>query len=228
MIIPYSVDVPMERWPITNWVIMAITCMVSFYAFDAMSGQAPLESWMLFGGGDWATDLGMLGSIMTHADIMHLVGNMVFLFVFGNAVNAKLGHMLYLTLYFVFGIVACLVPSVVSDRPGLGASGAISGVTGMFIVLFPKNNVSVFYWFGIRWIGVWVVSSWIVIGLYFAKDLAFFALEQSTGVESGVGLLAHLSGTLAGLVAASLLLITDRIRPSRGEVTLLEVLAKRG
>lgn len=227
MIIPYTVDVPMERWPIANWVLMAVTCLISFYAFGAMLGVAPLENWMLYGGGKWASDLGMLGSIMTHADVMHLVGNMIFLFVFGNAVNAKLGHTMYLSLYFVFGIVACLVPAMLSDTPGLGASGAISGISGMFIVLYPRNNISVFYWLGIRWFGVWVVSSWVVIGLYFAKDVAFFILEQSTEMESGVGLTAHISGTLAGLMVATALLLTDRIRPSRGEVTLVEMLAKR-
>ncbi len=227
MIVPYSVDVPMERYPIANWALMAVTCLISFYAFDAMVGNAPLESWMLYGGGEWATDLGMLGSVMTHADILHLVGNMVFLFVFGNAVNAKLGHAMFLSLYFVFGIIASLVPAMLSDTPGLGASGAISGISGMFIVLFPKNNISVFYWFGLRWFGVWVVSSWVVIGLYFAKDVAFFVLEQSTDLESGVGLTAHISGTLAGIAAAVVLLLTDRIRPSRAEVTLVEILAKR-
>lgn len=223
MILPYTVDVPMERWPISNWVLIVATCLVSFYAFGAMLGDEDIESWMMFGSGYWNSDLGLLGSVMTHADIMHLVGNMIFLFVFGNAVSAKLGHTMFLSLYFIVGAVSGLASSMFSDVPGLGASGAISGVTGMFIVLFPRNNVSVFYWFGIRFHGVWVVSSWVAIGFYFAKDVLFYIIEQSSGASFGIGFIAHISGTLTGAALAMILLLTDRIRPSRGEQTLVDL-----
>jgi membrane associated rhomboid family serine protease len=227
MIVPYSVDVPMDRWPISNWVLIVVTCLISFYAFGAMMGNEDLESWMMFGSGDWNTQLGLLGSVTTHADFMHLIGNMVFLFVFGNAVSAKLGHAMFLSLYFIIGAVSGLASSMLGDMPGLGASGAISGVTGMFIVLFPRNNVSVFYWLGLRFHGVWVVSSWVAIGFYFAKDILFYIIEQSSGASSGIGFVAHISGTLLGAALAATLLLTDRIRPSRGEQTLVDLWGKK-
>lgn len=226
MIIPYAVDVPMERWPIANWCLMGVTCITSFVAFPAMFGSAPVESWMLYGSGVWRTDLGLIGSVMTHADPGHLLGNMLFLFVFGNSVNAKLGHTMFLALYFVFGAISGLVSSWVSDVPGLGASGAIYGMAGMFFVFYPKNTVSMFYffWLGVRvFSGTWAIPSWVVIGLYVAWDVVGLVVEQSTGVSSGVGLVAHISGALAGGAAAVGLLLADRVRATTAEETLLEV-----
>ncbi|MEO1716986.1 MAG: rhomboid family intramembrane serine protease, partial [Planctomycetota bacterium] len=129
MIVPYSVDVPMERWPIANWCLMLATCATSFVAFPAMTGGAPIESWMLYGADPWDSELAVLGSVMTHADLSHLVGNMIFLFVFGNAVNAKLGHSMFIALYFIFGAISSVASAMFSDVPGLGASGAIAGIT---------------------------------------------------------------------------------------------------
>ncbi|MEL6496915.1 MAG: rhomboid family intramembrane serine protease [Planctomycetota bacterium] len=222
MIVPYSVDVPMERWPVANWCIMGVTCAASFLAFPAMSGVAPIESWMLYGAAPWDAEVGVLGSVMTHADMWHLIGNMVFLFVFGNAVNAKVGHSMYIALYFTFGAVASIASAVFSDVPGLGASGAIAGITGMFIVFFPKKTVSVFYWF-YRAVGTWSVPAIVVIGLYFAKDVLYHVLEQTTSFASGVGVIAHISGTLAGFAAGVALVLTDRVRATTSEETLLEV-----
>ncbi|MEL6797658.1 MAG: rhomboid family intramembrane serine protease [Planctomycetota bacterium] len=221
---PYSVDVPMERWPFANWCLMLATCVTSFVAFPAMTGGARIESWMLYGADPWDSELAVLGSVMTHADLSHLVGNMIFLFVFGNAVNAKLGHAMFIALYFIFGAISSVASAMFSDVPGLGASGAIAGITGMFIVFFPKNTVSVFYWFFFRFFGTWSVPALVVIGLYFAKDVAFHILEQTTGFASGVGVVAHISGTLAGFTAAIALILTDRVRATTAEETLLEVI----
>lgn len=224
MIVPYSVDVPMERWPIANWCLIGVTCITSVVAFPALAGMAPLENWMLSGPAPWNSELGVLGSVMTHGDIMHLVGNMIFLFVFGNAVNAKLGHSMFLALYFIFGAISSLASMAFTDGPGLGASGAIAGITGMFIVFFPKNTVSVFYWLFFRFVGTWSVPALVVIGLYFAKDVLFHVLEQTTDYASGVGVVAHIAGTLAGFTAGVALVLTDRVRATTAEETLLEVI----
>ncbi|MEM0984193.1 MAG: rhomboid family intramembrane serine protease [Planctomycetota bacterium] len=223
MILPYNVDVGLERWPIANWALIVVTCLVSLAAFPGLYGDAPLEIWVLSGDGPWSSDLSLIGSVFTHADIFHLLGNMIFLFVFGNAVNAKLGHSLYIACYLLMGAFASAASAAMSANAlGLGASGAISGVTGMFIVFFPRNNVSVFYWFGVLVRGVAYISSWIVIGAYFAKDFVFELLFQTTGVSDGVGHAAHLGGTFAGLALASGLLLTDRVRSLESEENLLE------
>lgn len=232
IILPYHVDVPMARWPIANWAIMGLTTLLSFDAFSSINGEDSLQRWMLSGSGDWWSDAGMLGSTLTHGDIIHLLGNMIFLFVFGNAINAKLGHALFITSYFLLGIVSAMVYAAASadGTPSLGASGAISGITGMFMVLYPKNDVSVFvgFWFFLRpWGKTFHISAWVVIGAYFAKDLLFQIIFQSLGVETGVALMAHLSGTGAGFLLAAALLLTRRIPRDRFEVTLVDLVRAR-
>lgn len=225
---PYNVDVPMARWPFANWALMLLTVVVSFAAFPAMAGHAPTEKWMLTGSGAWWSDAGLIGSTLTHADIFHLLGNMLFLFVFGNAINAKLGHALFLASYFFLGIVSAMAYGAVSDgTPALGASGAISGITGMFIVLYPRNNVSIFFmvWIMIKpFIKTFHVSAWVVIGCFFGKDLLMQLLLSAGFGDPGVALMAHLSGTVAGVLLATALLLADRLRPTEHEVTMLEVL----
>jgi len=228
LFVPYNVDVPMARWPIANWAVMLLTIVVSVSAFPAMAGFSPTEKWRLSGSGAWWSDAGLIGSTLTHADPLHLIGNMLFLFVFGNAINAKLGHALFLSSYFLLGIVSAMAYGVVSDgTPALGASGAIAGITGMFIVLYPRNNVSIFFmiWVMLRpYVRTFGVSAWVVIGCFFGKDLLMQILLSAGFGESGVALMAHLAGTAAGALLASALLLTDRLRPTEHEETALEVL----
>ena len=225
IIVPYNVDVPMERYPIANWVIILFTCIISFNAFGSMAVGAPVERWMLHGGGEWASDAALIGATLTHGDLFHLIGNMIFLFVFGNAVNAKLGHATYIAVYFGLGVVSSYIYAFTSDGPALGASGAIAGISGMFIVFFPKNNVSVFYWIGWFFRGVWRVSSWIVLGLFFAKDVIFQILDSA--MIGGVAYMAHIGGTVVGVALAVALLAADRVRATKYEVTLPEMMGIR-
>lgn len=232
IVYPFNVDVPMERWPWANWAIMLITILVSIYGFGVfMTGDLEAQKWMLFGAGEAASDAGLLGSVFTHEGFWHLFGNMAFLFVFGNAVNAKLGHALYIACYLLFGALASLMQSAISDTPGLGASGAIAGIMGMFIVFFPKNNVVMLYAYLFILLitvraraGTFLVSAWVVIGLFFARDVLSQALATAGGYEASVGYMAHIGGTLAGFFVASILLIADRIRATQYETTLLEMI----
>ncbi|TVQ62557.1 MAG: rhomboid family intramembrane serine protease [Phycisphaerales bacterium] len=229
MILPYQVDVPMERIPIANWVLIAFTILVSVATFPALHEDAEaLPIWMLHGSGQWASEAGLLGATLTHADTMHLVGNMIFLFVFGNAVNAKLGHTLFLACYFFFGMVSAYAHGMISDGPALGASGAIAGITGMFIIFFSKNDVNVFYWLFLYQPGNFEVPAWIVVGCYFLKDVIFQIMESAGASESGVALMAHIGGSVAGAGIAMLLLLTDRIRPTTAEVTVLDMIRGQG
>ena len=225
MIFPYSVDVALERWPIANWCIIAITIVLSaalFQDFKAVGPLSELPSWPFFGPGPFATDLGLLGHMFAHADWIHLAGNMLFLFVFGNAANAKLGQPLFIAAYIALGAVSAAASSLFIDGPGLGASGAISGLIGLFVVFYPRNNISVFYFFGVWARGVVEVSAWIVIGLYFAKDVLLHLL---TGGADGVNYAAHISGTLAGVTLGFALLLLDRVRPTAAEQPLTQLLS---
>ncbi len=128
-----------------------------------------------------------------HADIWHLLGNMIFLFVFGNSVEDRLGKVAYIFFYLAAGVVAGLGHSLIESSPILGASGSIAGVTGAYLALFPLSVVTIFYWF--FFIGSFEVSSMLLILFRVGQD----ALFQLWGV-GGVAYLAHLAGYAFGFV----------------------------
>ncbi|MHC4402869.1 MAG: rhomboid family intramembrane serine protease, partial [Planctomycetota bacterium] len=146
MLFPFNVDVPMERVPIANWIVIGLTCLVSVALL--MADPRHLPDFAILKGGAEFSSLQLFGHLLTHGGTFHLFANMIFLFCFGNAVNAKLGHATFLVFYFGVGALsggAWLVFG--SGEPLVGASGAIMGVVGVFFVLYPRNDVSVFYWF---------------------------------------------------------------------------------
>src|SRR5262245_52643120 len=122
MFIPYHVDVPMERMPIANWVIIGVTT-IAFFVFAADTADPVfLESSSV----RWGLHL------LMHGDFVHLFGNMLFLFLFGNAICAKAGNVLFPVLYLLLGWIAIAVHILVDGRPAIGASGAINGIVGMY------------------------------------------------------------------------------------------------
>jgi membrane associated rhomboid family serine protease len=160
--------------------------------------------------------------VFVHASLFHLLGNMLFLFCFGNAVNAKLGHAQYLAAYFLFGALAGAGMLLLSgdSRPAVGASGAIMGVVGVFFVLFPKNEVSIFYWFGPNWSGVFGLAAIWVITFYLILDL----LGTLYDGRGAVGYVAHLIGALVGIGTGIALVRSGVVEPTQYEENLLQML----
>jgi membrane associated rhomboid family serine protease len=158
---------------------------------------------------------------LVHGNILHLLGNMVFLFVFGNAVNAKLGHAPFLACYFGLGALGGLAWLLLgSGQPMVGASGAIMGIVGIFFVFFPLNDVRTVYWLGIAGAGEFSLPSYVVILFYFACDL-WGALAGGGG---GVAYVTHLGGAFGGMALAIGLVMSGRYKPTRYEENLLQVL----
>jgi membrane associated rhomboid family serine protease len=157
-----------------------------------------------------------------HADFWHLLGNMLFLFCFGNAVNAKLGHALFLGLYLLLGAFAGLAYAVVSkDVPLIGASGAISGTTGVFLVLYPLNEIAV--WTFRSWLytgDAWRFPSWVFILFYMAWD--FIGTLKLFG-ENGIAYACHLGGEVLGVMIAIGLVMARVVRSDRHEQSLPEL-----
>ena len=142
---------------------------------------------------------------LLHADVLHLASNMLVLYIFGNNVNDKMGHVGYAAFYLAGGIFSGTMFVLGSGGYVIGASGAVSAVTGAYIVLFPRAHVTLLYfWF---YVGVIEIPSVWFIGFFFVKDLFFNFSQAPTGVAHS----AHLAGTLfgcavtAGLLAANLL-----------------------
>lgn len=156
--------------------------------------------------------LTLLSSMFMHADLLHLGGNMVFLWVFGDNVEHRAGPILFLAAYLGAGLVGSLA-QIMSDTgsaiPTLGASGAISGVLGAYLVLFPGNRVTVFMF---RFLTQ--VPALVAIGIWIAFQVfANFATPTGTG---GVAYLAHIGGFAAGAVAGLLFRALPARRPRYG------------
>jgi membrane associated rhomboid family serine protease len=152
-----------------------------------------------------------------HADLWHLLGNMLFLYVFGNAVEDRLGKLGYLAFYLGGGVMAGLAHITFSEAPVLGASGSVAAVTGAFLALFPLVNITIFYWF-IFIIDSFVVSAIVLILFRVAQDLIF----NLAGIGN-VAYMAHLAGYAFGFSAGMAVLLL-RLLPGEpyDMLTLLE------
>jgi membrane associated rhomboid family serine protease len=162
--------------------------------------------------------LQLFSYMFAHGGPMHLIGNMLFLFVFGNAVNAKLGHGLFLGCYLGLGVLAGLAWLAMGHGLEMvGASGAIMGLVGVFFILFPKNDVSCFYWINVGWMGSVNIPAFLVILFYMLGDLFGSLMSRSP-----VAYVAHLIGTLAGIIVTVVLVSMRRIKSTKYEENLLE------
>jgi membrane associated rhomboid family serine protease len=144
-------------------------------------------------------------SMFLHGGWLHLIGNMVFLWIFGNNVEDALGRGRYLLLYLGSGVAAALSQALSSpdDRvPMIGASGAIAGVLGAYLLLYPWAKVHVFLWIVI-FFRIVTVPAWILLGLWFVMQLVS-GLTRPAG-SPGVAFWAHVGGFVSGLILVLLL-----------------------
>jgi membrane associated rhomboid family serine protease len=135
---------------------------------------------------------------------MHLGGNMLYLWIFGDNVEESMGHGRFLAFYFGCGAAAGLAQALVdpsSPVPMIGASGAIAGVLGAYIVLHPHANVRVLIWILVFIRLIWVPAG-LVLGLWFLMQIVSGAF--STGEEGGVAFWAHAGGFVAGVILVPL------------------------
>jgi membrane associated rhomboid family serine protease len=148
----------------------------------------------------------LLTSMFMHGGIAHLLGNMLFLWIFGDNLEDRLGHVKYLAFYLVCGFIASLAHVLTTVAlstdpsslliPSLGASGAISGVLGGYILLHPQRRVHAFV-FNI----LTTVPAWVAVGLWFVFQLiSGLGVLGSGSQQGGVAYAAHIGGFIAGLV----------------------------
>ena len=147
--------------------------------------------------------LTLLVSMFMHGGLMHLLGNMLFLWIFGDNIEDDLGHVRYSVFYLVCGLLASLAhvfSTVALDQnpliPSLGASGAISGVLGAYLLMHPRRRVTVFLF---RFLTE--VPGFVAVGLWFAFQLVSgLGMLGGGAQEGGVAYAAHIGGFIAGLV----------------------------
>ena len=147
--------------------------------------------------------LTLLTSMFMHGSWMHIIGNMLYLWIFGDQIEDRLGHVKFLVFYLLCGLVAGLAQVFSSSSsllPGLGASGAIAGVLGAYLIRFPRNQVRVLMFRAVVAVpAVVVLGGWILLQL-----ISQVSVVQGAG---GVAYMAHIGGFVAGVV---LILIFDR------------------
>ena len=155
----------------------------------------------------WST---LITSMFLHGGWMHLGGNMLYLWIFGDNLNKVMGQVRYFLFYMVCGLAAGLAHIAFnsgSGVPSVGASGAISGVLGGYMVLFPRNRVRVMMRGGIT-----AVPAYVMLGLWIVIQIVSGAMGQG-GEGGGVAFMAHIGGFAAGLVLVKLF-AAGRARPS--------------
>lgn len=144
----------------------------------------------------------VLTSMFIHAGWAHILGNMLFLWIFGDNVEDRMGHIGYAVFYLLVGIFAGLTHAFTNVNdviPSVGASGAISGVMAAYLVLFPGAVIRVIVPFALLW--YWEVPAWVLIGSWFLLQLINgYAALAETAQSGGVAWFAHIGGFVAGLI----------------------------
>lgn len=211
--IPLKDDIPSSRFPAVNTVLIAANCLVFVYEL-ALGGQAGsfLQSWGIVprrllesGLADWGT---ILSSMFLHGGWAHVIGNMLYLYIFGDNVEDAMGHFRYLLFYLLCGFGAAwahVLTNQASAVPTVGASGAIAGVLGAYLILYPRAGVLTLIPLGfflqvVRIPAMLVLGFWIVI--QFFSGLASIPLAKAAG--GGVAWFAHIGGFAAGLALVKL------------------------
>lgn len=147
--------------------------------------------------------LTILSAMFMHGGLMHIGGNLLYLWIFGDNVEHRFGHLPFLGFYLISGIVATIAQIAMDPSsviPNLGASGAISGVMGAYLVLFPRNRVHAIFFFRVVAIpAVVALGLWIVMQLF--SGFGSLGAEQAGGVAYA----AHIGGFLAGALMALIL-----------------------
>ncbi len=144
------------------------------------------------------TPLTVLTSMFLHGDAGHIIGNMWYLFIFGDNVEDRFGHLKYLLFYLVSGVVATYINYLTDPASAIlviGASGAISGVMGAYLLVFPRVKVHVIAFFYLT-----TLPAFVLIGFWFILQLYFGTAGLLGGIGSGIAYWAHIGGFLFGLL----------------------------
>jgi membrane associated rhomboid family serine protease len=217
-VIPLRDNIPSRRGPIVNTSLIALNVLVFLFEIVVLGsdhlqgfayrwGLVPAEFWQM---GDLRTWVTLFTSMFLHGGWWHLISNMLALYIFGDNIEDRVGHVRYLIFYLLGGLAASgahLVAYSSSTLPTVGASGAIASVLGAYLVLFPQARVltliPIFYF--VRLIEI---PAFIYLGFWFISQLfnGIFALAAADVFQSGgVAWWAHIGGFVFGLAVIRLL-----------------------
>jgi membrane associated rhomboid family serine protease len=188
--------------PVVTYILIALN--VVFFLVEMNGGEAFIQRWAFVPrrfladpAGDFAT---LFTAMFMHAGWLHLIGNMLYLWIFGDNVEDRFGHARFLIFYLVCGVAATfaqLAFSADSAVPNLGASGAVAGVLGAYLLLYPRGQVRV-----MMGRGVVPAPALVVIGLWFALQLfsGIGSVSSAADDQGGVAYMAHIGGFVMGFL----------------------------
>ena len=217
--IPIRDQIPTRHVPVVNYLLIAANILVFVLMWLAGPYQESLVYQFAMIPANLTTGLNLadIADIFTgmfmHAGILHLGGNMLYLWIFGDNVEDSMGSVKYLAFYLVGGVVASLTHILTnpgSQIPTVGASGAIAAVLGAYLVLYPQSRVLTIIPLGF-FLRMTLVPASIVLGLWFVLQLFSGFLSLGGPDVGGVAFWAHIGGFVAGVVMAKLL--APRRRP---------------
>jgi len=213
MLLPLADNNPLRfiRHAYVNWTVIGLCVLVFLYqaGLGERAGQLFALGYgaipaVIFGYADLAPELQRLPDLATlvscmflHGSFMHLAGNMLFLWILGDNIEDSLGHFRFVLFYLACGIAAALAHALsdpTSQLPMVGASGAISGVIGAYLVLHPKAPIKT-----LVWLIIIELPAWLVLGIWAVFQL-LSAVGSAGGAGGGVAWWAHLGGLAAGLI----------------------------
>jgi membrane associated rhomboid family serine protease/TolA-binding protein len=219
LIIPIRTETTIRRTPWVNYGLIAANVLV-YLIFDwaPLSEAAGLKRYLVLEAG-WPHVYQFITYQFAHGDLMHLLGNMLFLFVFGNSVNAKMGHLPYLFFYLAGGVFAALGYALGSTASLLGASGSIAAVTTAYLALFPRSRVTVLMWLFV-FVQTFELPAIVIIGLKIILWDNIVAPSIGSG-PANVAYAAHLAGYGFGFGATMLMLLARGLPRDQFDVLAL-------
>lgn len=211
--LPIRDDQPRYSTPWVTWFLIALNLLIFFFeaTLDRRSlnilisqfGLVPSHLAAFLAGSPRyslpALALPFLTSMFLHGSWMHVIGNMWFLYIFGDNVEDYLGHFKYLVFYILTGLIAMSTQVAInlhSTAPNIGASGAIAGVLGAYFILYPRARVLTWFFVFVLW-----VPAWIILGYWFALQFlsgTATAIEVQSQNAGGVAFWAHVGGFISG------------------------------
>src|SRR3990172_778549 len=219
--LPLKDDIPTRTLPVVTIGLIATNVLVFFYQVslelspDPSAARAAQQFVMEFGlvpcrlsgacviqGGAPSPFFTIFSSMFLHGGLFHIFGNMLYFWIFGNNVEDTLGHGRFLLFYLAAGVAAALTQTVMgpaSRVPMIGASGAVSGVLGAYLILFPQASVLTLITFGFFW-RIVRVPALIVLGFWIVVQLLNGILTFGAGQQGGVAWFAHIGGFVAGIL----------------------------
>jgi membrane associated rhomboid family serine protease len=217
--LPLKDDQPSYSTPYVTWCLIGLNILIFLYqwslgprageGFVQVFGEVPSHLAAFLAGSPKYSliqvTLPFLTSMFLHAGWMHVLGNMWFLYIFGDNVEDYLGHSKFLIFYLIAGVLAMAAQVAVnphSNVPSVGASGAIAGVLGAYFILYPRARVLTWFFVFVMYLPAWVVlGEWFVLNFFSGAA----TLAQAAGRDvGGVAFWAHIGGFISGVLMIKL------------------------